>query len=694
MKCQLNSKVSPLAALISAVLYTNIGNAQENLEHIVVSGSSYSLMTQSAGSGSVLSKETIDRMPHLADDVFRLLPSLPGVSGGDYSASFNVRGGDADEVLVILDGQELYRPFHMKSFFGAFSIIDTENVGHMNFSSGGYAAHYGNKMSGVLDITSLDPVDENQYSLGASFINARGSAQGSFANGRGRWLMSGRRGYLDWILEAMDDDSNKFEPIYADLFTKVQYALNDRHEITAHLLYAYDDEVLDDEFQEDDGRTIKEDISGKYASTYFWLNLDSELADHMTLRSRISIGEVDEDRNGGEVDPLDISIQVKDYRKVQFLEVQQDLSYRVSDSQIWQLGWHVKKLDASYHYDSAQDFFFNPQRPTFVRDIHFDKDGNEYRAYINNKYRITDNLISEIGVRYDKQTYSGVDDDQISPRASLAYRVGDDSTLRISWGQYHQAQDILSLQVSDGVTEFAKAQQAEHRIISFDSQLSDDLNLRVEAFHKKITDPIPRFENLFDQFPLFPEGQTDRVRVAPESADIKGVELSVNHQITRKMSWSGNYSWSEATDVINGKDVPRSWDQEHALNLSFNYAFDNGWNFNAAYIFHSGWPSTAQLASLEQQTDGGFRLIPRLGERNAINLGDYQRIDIRVSKQQKLQNGNLTWFLEVTNLLDRENECCVDGVNYRVNTDGSVSVTQNKDFWLPLIPSLGIKWQF
>ena len=694
MKYQLNSKLTSLALIIGAALHAPSTLSQENLEHVVVSGSSYSLMTESAGSGNVLSKEAIDRMPHLADDVFRLLPSLPGVSAGDYSASFNIRGGDKDEVLVILDGQQLYRPFHMKSFSGAFSIIDTENVGYMDFSSGGYAANYGNKMSGVLDITSLEPSEENRYSVGASFINARGSAQGSFADGKGRWLMSGRRGYLDWILEAVEDESNKFEPIYADLFTKVQYELNDRHEVSAHLLYAYDDEVLDDEFFEDDGRKVTENISGKYSSTYFWVNLNSDISDSMTLKSKVSAGEVDEDRNGGDFDPLDVNIRVNDYRKMTFIELQQELDYHLSDSQLWQLGWNYKSLDANYAYKSNQVIFANPDLPELRRDIKLDKDGNEYSIYINNKLRITDKLISEMGVRYDKQTYMGFDDDQWSPRASLAYKMTADSTLRMSWGQYSQAQDILSLQVTDGVTEFAKAQQAEHRIISFDSQLMDNLNLRAEVFHKKITDPRARYENLFDQFPLFPEGQTDRVRVAPESADVKGVELTISHQVNNKLSWTGNYSWSEATDVINGKDVPRSWDQEHAVNLSFNYVFDNGWNLNAAYVFHSGWPSTEQRATSQQQPDGSIGIIPSLGPRNAINLGDYQRIDVRVSKVQELANSRLTWFLEVTNLLDSENECCVDGANYVVNPDGSVRVTQFKENWLPLIPSLGVKWEF
>jgi len=694
MNIELNTRLTPLAILISGALLSGEGKAQEDLEHVVVSGSSYTLMADSGASAMSLSKEDIDRMPHLADDVFRLLPYLPGVSAGDYSASFNIRGGATDEVLVMLDGQELYRPFHMKSFNGAFSIVDTENVGGMNFSSGGYGARYGNRMSGVLDITSLDPTEDTQYSVGASFINARAGAQGSFANGRGRWLVSGRRGYLDMILNAIEDDSNKFEPIYADLFSKVEYDLNDNHQISAHLLYAYDDEVMVDEYDEPDGRRIKENISGKYSSTYFWINLDSALSDNIEVLSKLSVGEIDEDRNGGDTDPLDLSIQVKDYRKLQFTEFKQDLTYHFSDSQIWQLGWNFETIDVHYDYDSTRELFFGAAEPISRRDIRIDKDGNEYSAYINHKMRLTDNLVSELGFRFDKQTYMGFDDDQSSPRVSLAWNLLPESTLRLSWGYYHQAQDILSLQVNDGITEYAKAQQAEHRIISFETRLSKNMTLRAEAWQKEISDPLVRFENLYDPFPLFPEGQRDRVRVAPQSAEIKGIEISLTHQINRKMSWTGNYTWSEARDLIDGRDIARSWDQEHALNTAFNYDFDSDWNLNIAYVFHSGWPTTAQFASREQQADGSYRIVSAQGDRNQLNLGDYQRIDFRLSKEKQLDNGVLTMFLEVTNLLSRDNECCVADPYYQVNADGSVSVIQERDYWLPLIPSLGVRYQF
>ncbi len=281
------SKTAIAISLIVANLSVSAEESKKalDIERIEVSGSSYTLMESASTINNHLSKEAIDKMPHIADDVFRLMPTIPGVSAGDYSANFFVRGGEADEVLVLLDGQQLYRPFHMKSFSGAFSIIDTENIGRMDFSSGGYSAKFGNKMSGVLDITSLNPSEETQYSLGASFINASAGAQGSFANDKGSWLVSARRGYLDMILKAMEDETSKFEPIYGDVYGKASYFLNDDHELSVSLLYAFDDEILDDNFKEWDGQKeydVKEKIKGKYASQYLWMNLSSDWSEELS----------------------------------------------------------------------------------------------------------------------------------------------------------------------------------------------------------------------------------------------------------------------------------------------------------------------------------------------------------------------------------------------------------------------------
>lgn len=672
-------------------------SSQDNIEHIVVSSSRYNLMADAAGSTNTFSKESIEQMPHLADDVFRLLPYIPGTSAGDYSANFNIRGGDKDELLVLFDGQQLYRPFHMKSFFSALSIIDINNVGNINFSSGGFDASYGNKMSGVMDITSVEPLDKAQYGVGISFVNARAGAEGSFNNGRGRWIASVRRGYLDLILDAIGDGGDNVQPTYADMFTKVQYELNEDHELSAHFLHAYDDELFENEFYTDENIKATDSISGSYGSTYFWLKLNSELSYNISLKNQLGIGEVDEDRNGRDYDSSFIDntdIRVSDYRKLQFVELHQTLSYRMSESQFWQFGWNARSLAVDYQYNSSTLQINEPILPAQIRDIVVEKEGNEYGMFINQKFRISKALASEVGVRYDKQNYMRFDDAQWSPRASLAYQISPDSTLRMSWGKYSQAQDILSLQVSDGISEFAEAEHAEHRIVSIESRLMDNVNVRAEVYQKSISDPKPRYENLYDPFSFFPEGQNDRIRIAPDSAEISGAELTVTHRVNDKFNWSGNYSWSDANDVIDGQRVRRSWEQEHSINIAVNYAFDNGWHINSIFHYHSGWPTTEMLATSRLLSNGNYEITPYPGPRNAVNLGAYHRIDVRLSKTEERQHSRLTWFFEVTNLLNRKNECCMGDPRFSLDANGNVSVFTSRSSWLPIIPSFGVNLEF
>ncbi len=96
---------------------------------IVGTPSHFRILDTRAESRQFLSREEVSQMPHIADDLYRAVKRLPGASGGDVSAQFNVRGGATDEMLVILDGMEIYEPFHLKDFQNIFSTVDAEANG-------------------------------------------------------------------------------------------------------------------------------------------------------------------------------------------------------------------------------------------------------------------------------------------------------------------------------------------------------------------------------------------------------------------------------------------------------------------------------------------------------------------------------------------------------------------------------------
>ncbi|CAH9064451.1 hypothetical protein PSECIP111854_03451 [Pseudoalteromonas sp. CIP111854] len=671
---------------------------EHTIEHIEVGASHYAILKNSGSALHQFSKEEIAQAPHIADDVFRLMPSLPGVSAGDYSAHFHVRGGQKNEVLVLLDGQQLYRPFHMKSFNSAFSIIDTENAEQVNLYTGGFSARYGNKLSGVLDIQSLQPSQKNIYSLGASFINARAAGQGSFDSQKGHWLISARRGYLDMVLKAMDDETSKFEPVYADLYSKFSYELSDRHTVSMNLLYAYDDEILDDNFDEWNGFEkyyVKEKITGSYASQYLWSRLSSQWNDTLSSQTILSVGKIDEQRRGGQSDPYEIELTVNDDKSFSFYGLKHHWQWLASDYFMLEFGLHSKQVDT--HYDYKMDvhryrvFADTPQSQRNSAKV--TAEGSESGVFISNKYKLSSDWVSQLGIRYDKQNYQGFSDSQISPRAALTYNISTTDSLNFSWGHFYQAQDVLDLQISDGVTHYASAQKSTHYIVGY-SGAYQSLSYRIESYYKHLSNIPKRFENVLDPLNFFPEAQADRHLIKATEGNISGLELSFEQRINKKFRWHLNYTWSKALETINGEKVKRSWDQTHTLNGGVNYAFDNGWNLNVTGHYHSGWPTTGEYGTLQTNNNAQQQIVRHLKRRNQQSLDSYLRFDLRISKQYPLHKSQLQVFFEVSNLLNRKNQCCVESSNYTLTNNNNVTVKQEHGHWLPIIPSFGVKWDF
>src|SRR6185503_16698729 len=357
-------------------------------------------------------------------------------------------------------------------------------------------------------------------------------------------------------------------------------------------------------------------------------------------------------------------------------------------------GAEVRRLWGDYDYASEVHVlpgFPFPGSPGFdlTRATEPSPEGYESSGYWDVLARFNERWAFQGGVRIDTQTYDGSDDgEQWSPRLSVLYTLSPQTQLRASVGRFVQFQGINELQVEDGVDTFYPAQHAYHLILGIDHAFEMGLDLRVEAFVKDYRRINPRFENIFDPLVLLPEAEFDRVRIAPDSARASGFEMMA--RLRPHGSWSGwlSYIWSRAEDRVDGTDVPRSWDQRHAVNLGIVWA-KGAWSATLVDSFHTGWPTT------ELQVTGAAAANPQLdvSGRNRARLGYYNTLDFRVTHTFALPLGALDVFVEVNNALSRENECCV---KYEVtaNPDGSLRYTRHESSWLPLVPSAGVLWRY
>lgn len=653
---------------------------------VVVEPSRYTLYQAAPDVRASLSREEVERMPHLADDVFRAARWIPGITGEDVSATMNVRGGVGDESLVLLDGVEIYEGFHLKELFSLTSIIDAEAIDGLELLSGGFPAQYGNRMSGVVDVRSSSPATD-RLSFAISTTNISLLSEGQFARGRAQWVVAARRTDLEQVIKWVDPD-NGLEPDFSDLFGKVAYHLGNDTVLSASMLLAQDKA----HYVEENGH-VEEVLDTDVKIGYAWLGWKTAWSSSLYSDTILSAGRTERERSGF----IDYSYQagtVDDQRDFEVLALRQDWSLSISDRHALAWGFDLRRVKSTYDYASygmvRDPIMSGGEIQITERDLMLDPEGDTYGLYTTDRFRLLDDLVVEAGLRWDRQTY--LEDDQFSPRLSVLWELNDRTNLRASWGLYHQAQHINELQVSDGVTTFFPAQQAEHRLLAFDHALSRDLSLRVELYQKLFTDVMPRWENLLNPIEILPELEADRVLVAPERARAQGVEIALRHDRGRRWSWWGSYAWARAEDDIDGEWVPRNWDQRHTVSFDVNFRPSARWNFNLGGVYHSGWPTTAVLAEWVTGPDGRPAVRIYSGPRNRERLDYYLRLDARASRDFRLRRGSFSVYFEIMNLLNRENLARPESFWLHSTPDGSLRVEYDQEAWVSIIPSLGVRW--
>lgn len=662
----------------------------EPLPEIIVTSSLYNIRYEHSGSYNFLDRDLTAKMPDLGDEPLRAIEKLPGTSGGGLSTRSHVRGGAQNEQLFLLDGLRLYEPYHMKDFHSIATIVDQNVISGIDFYSAGYQARYGDRMSGVVNISLRDPPEETETELGLSFFNASALSRGRFGGAdRGDWLVSGRRANLDLLADIVNPEYGS--PRYQDYLAHIGWNLGGHTYLSANFLFSYDKIAIS---EIDDS----ENANAKYQNTILWLKAESYWSDRLESSTILSATEIDNVRTGTTEKPGVISGFVDDSRTFRSLALKQDWQYGLSDRWLLTAGFELKRLEAAYQYDAFLaisppfDQILDNQ-PTENRSADLSPRGSQYAAYSELRWRPTARLTLDLGLRWDQQTYTTAkDDEQVSPRVNLLYRAGDNTDLRMAFGEYYQAQEINELQVSDGVTDFYPAQHAQHLVASLTHSFDSGLELRLEAYQKKYRSLMPRFENIFDPLVLIPELQIDRARIDADSAIAEGLELTLSGSRSNELSWWATYSWSCIADEFQKETIRRSWDQTHTFAAGFNQDWKK-WSFSAAGIWHTGWPETVLVTENVLNPDGSASLVATVGPRNDGRHDVFHSLDVRVSRRFDLPKGDLTAFLEVTNLYNRENPCCTEYF-VQPGSDGHEFVQAKGGNWLPIVPSLGVVWRF
>ena len=644
------------------------------LPEIVVTSSLQRLNYKKTGTQTYLDRELATRVPAAAEEAVRITNRLPSTASGGISSRNHIRGGEVNEVLFLLDGLRLYEPFHLKDFQSVATIVNSNAIDGMDFYSGAYPARYGDRMSGVVNMSLREPQKKTETELSLSFFNASALSLGRFgAEEQGDWLFAARRGNLDLIADVIDPESGS--PDYQDYLLHGGWEFGPRTQITANLLVSKDKLILADP---DRG----EFANANYENTVLWLRWNADWSERLRSETIFSVSQISNRRVGSLTLPEIVRGSLDETREFDAVAFKQDWTFIPSKNWMLSFGVDGKHQDAKYDFESSKlvsapfDQILD-NVPVEIRSFEVAPEGAQYSAHLEARWQLRPNLIVDAGVRWDAQNYTTAkDDEQSSPRLSILYQAGERTEIRLGWGQYSQAQEINELQVSDGVDTFFTAQRAEHVVANIKRQFRNDINVDVSYYRKSFRAVRPRYENAFNSLTLLPEIQFDRYRIDPISAESHGAELMVSEgDAGQQLFWWFAYAWSEVRDKMPDRKIARSWDQTHTVKAGLSWRWGH-WDLSAAGEAHTGWPKSVLPAE----------------QLNTSRYSVFHALDVRVSREFAVRRGDLTVFLEVSNLYNRENPCCTE---YSVTTGPSGPLLVEKEAnWLPLLPSLGVVWRF
>ncbi|MGD8341501.1 MAG: TonB-dependent receptor, partial [Gammaproteobacteria bacterium] len=529
-----------------------------SLETVIVTASRYPIERRSAVSATDFGRHTLETTPALGQDPLRITHRLPGVASDQLSSRMHIRGGDLDEVLLRLDGIRLYSPYHLKDFQNIFSSINPRVIESMDVRTGGYEARFGDRLSGVVDMSSITPSEYRHHELGVSFLETSVLSSGLFGDGAGSWVTSLRRGNLDVLAEAADSDIGK--PQYVDFFNKLEFSLSPRLRIETAIL------SLDDKITLKDGDQA--DATADYDDSYIWTTLTR--SGEGGLESSFTVSSTNLHRTrAGDLNEADRVIgSLSEMSRFDRLALSAEWSLQPIEALYINWGAEYAKSDSRHRF-AADRSFLRPITATELDGSNSPPVGADLRlrqikraAHVSFRYQPIQRFVTEIGARWDEQTLTG--ESQISPRLNARFDISARTRLRAGWGEFAQSGSLSELAIADGITAPGPTEKSTHTVFGIEHAFHDTILARLEVYEKRANRLTPRFENLFERVSLVPELLPDRFRIAPLSAETRGIEFGIDGGLDR-FSWWTNVALARTRERLASGTFRRSWDERRAI---------------------------------------------------------------------------------------------------------------------------------
>ncbi|WP_158838394.1 TonB-dependent receptor [Polaribacter sp. L3A8] len=690
----------------------------ESLNEIVIEGNVENLNVRTPQmSVNRLTSATIKQIPVVLGeaDIIKSLILLPGVtSAGEGASGFNVRGGAADQNLILLDEAIVFNSSHL---FGFFSIFNPDVIKDVKLYKGGIPAKYGGRLSSVLDIYQKEG-NSKEFNVtgGIGLVSSRLLIEGPIKKEKVSFLIGGRSSYAHLFLPLFDNDNTAY---FYDLNTKVNYRINDRNSIFFSGYFGKDVFGISDNFVNTYGNKVGNLRWNHLFSDKLFSNLSLIYSDYFY---GLTLDFVGFEWNSG-ITNYNLKYDFKHY-----LNNKIKLSYGINNI---------------YNKFNPGEIIPNRDDSGIVPEKLIDKYANEFAAYIDAEHKINDKLRLQYGIRYSNFTRLGQDElniynndeaviynsefkkyesaeaigtesfkrsdaissfNNLEPRVSMSYTLDDNTSVKASYNRMAQYLHLLSntssptpLDVWTPSGKYIKPQLLDQYAIGyFKSLKGGDYSIETEVFYKDIQNRI----DYINGANLIANNEIETVILNGKSRAY-GLELLLKKNSGKLNGWLA-YTLSRSEQLTQGRtaDEPginsgqwynTPYDKTHDFSINASYELNEKWKFNTNFVFQTGQPTNYPVGQYKVQ---GLNVpIYDDNRRNADRLPTYHRLDVSATltpEKNKNRKWQGEWVFGIYNLYGRQNAA-------------SINFTQNRETYkneaiqtsiFGLVPSVTYNFKF
>ncbi len=607
-------------------------------------------------------------------DIIKSVLLLPGVQAvGEGSAGFNVRGGSADQNLILLYNAPVYNSSH---FFGFFSAVNPDIIRDVTLYKGGIPARFGGRISSVLDITSKDGNrKEFAGNAGISPVTTHFMVEGPIKKDTLTYILTGRTTYSNWVLKMIDNKALKrSRASFYDFNARVTYDINKNNKIdissylshdafkfNSDTVYAYDNNLVALRWRHFFNSRFFSVLSVNNSGYHYDISSNNNISEGFKLTHRINSTGFSADFN-----------------------------------------WYLGRNEINYglnltHYVISPGNYIPYGDSSLVEPKYIEKEkAFETGLYIEDKFVVTDYLSVNAGIRlssfhdlgpksllfydpeFSKSAASVVDTviygsgkfykSYAGPelRLSLNFRTSLKSSFKINYNRTRQYLHLLTNTTSISPSDtwklsdyYLKPEIGDQFAIGFYQMLfGSSIETSAEIYYKEI-------RNVVDY-----KGGTRLIMnenvekdLIPARGKAYGVELLLKKQEGR-IRWSVGYTYARtflkslgkfSDEIINnGTWFPANYDKPNDLSATFNFLFSRRFSFSSNYTWSTGRPITYPVASYYM----GDILLTHYSDRNKYRIPDYMRLDISLKLSGNLRSNkiaNPNWVFSIYNVLGRQN---------------------------------------